>query len=124
MVFCHNAKRVALKGKIMGAWGTGPYENDDAGDWKDTLTRNTKPAVFAKLFQQASRPTGAFSHYLEARAAARMLVEHRIGGELNALAIKALERMANDESWLEEWNEPEEVRQKILVEITDLLRCR
>ncbi len=126
----------------MGAWGFGPYDNDDAGDFKDSLRRDTPPSVFVKIFKEASRPIPspadmkkvvggrrgglhtAGDYYLRARAAAKMVADSKMGGELNALAIQALENMARDEGWLETWDEPEIVRGMIKSEIADLRRIR
>ena len=40
----------------MGAWGTGPFENDDALDWLGTLENCASPADAAAVIQEALRP--------------------------------------------------------------------
>ena len=142
MVFCHNTKVLEREEEIMGAWGTGPYENDDAGDFKDSLRKDTPPSAFIRIFKEAARriPSPrdmkkvvdgrrgglhtAGDFYLEARAAAKMVADSKTGGELNALAIRALENMVRDEGWLETWDEPKVVCNMIRREIADLRRIR
>ena len=50
---------------IGGAWGTGPFDNDDASDWIWELEESSGPSVI----EAALRPVAASSGYIEAPSA-------------------------------------------------------
>ena len=104
----------------MGAWGTGPYDNDTAADWFFRMTKMSAPDLIENGLQSEN-------HY-EARAAAwllqqvgynyvypiRMLDDHR------QKAIVRLGAILNDEEWMSKWVEPEVTRASIMAQIYDL----
>lgn len=81
---------------LMGAWGYGPFDNDDAGDMVAALTKKVRPVLRSR--------TDASSYYPEARVAIQfMLLAHGtdiLGGPDLDIAIDALVRMRRDVEWL------------------------
>jgi hypothetical protein len=120
----------------MGAWDSGPFDNDDAADWSGALEDAApaeRPAIIRDAFT-AVLETG--DDYLEidlaadAIAAAAVVVSVLPGGtrlktayapeflvkggtveldeDIPALAVSALDRVTGDESeWRELWEESE-----------------
>ena len=111
----------------MGGWGTGSFENDDAADWLAHLA-TIGPADLGKIFTQAADDAS----YLEAPAAsitvAAAEVLAALNGappstappaidewlkkypkvstpELNALAVRALERVRRNSELKDLWME-------------------
>jgi hypothetical protein len=112
---------------LVGGWGTGSFENDDAVDWLSRLAA-IGPADLAKIFTQAvDDPT-----YLEAPAASVVVVAAEVlaalngspvhsvpavieewlkkyprisTSELNTLAVRALERVRRDSELKDLWME-------------------
>ena len=111
----------------MGAWGTGPFDNDDAADWSADLENADDPAhlieetlslvvdaedaVEAPVAHQAVAAAAA----LAAGLAAGLDVDPDYGPkditvpptpELAALGVRALDRVtAPDSEWRELWEE-------------------
>ena len=111
----------------MGGWGTGSFENDDAMDWLSRLAA-IGPADLAKIFTQAADDPA----YLEAPAASIVVAAGEVLAalngspasapppaidewvkkyrristpELNALAVRALERVRRDSELKDLWME-------------------
>ena len=111
----------------MGGWGTGSFENDDAMDWLSRLAA-IGPADLAKIFTQAADDPA----YLEAPAASIVVAAGEVLAalngsaapaappaidewvkkypqittpELNALAVRALERVRKDSELKDLWME-------------------
>jgi hypothetical protein len=120
----------------VGAWGTGVFENDGAGDFLAEF-RQTELGQRADVVRQAMQAAAEAAGYLEidegqaAVAAAAVVAAARGGGpvtaadsavtfgtgdlpepehELVALAVRALDRVtADDSEWLELWQESPEL---------------
>jgi hypothetical protein len=96
----------------MGVWGTGPFDNDDAGD------------MVAKMMKsiQAVANKGDDSLYYEARAHARfVLAAHGtdiLGGPGLAPVIRALARMRMDREWLGNWKDPRKIADALDLELS------
>jgi hypothetical protein len=111
----------------VGGWGTGSFENDDAMDWLSSLSA-IGPADLAKIFTQAADDPA----YLEAQAASIVVAAGEVLAalngspapaappaidewlkkypristpELNALAVRALERVRRDSELKDLWME-------------------
>jgi len=111
----------------VGGWGTGSFENDDAMDWLSRLAA-IGPADLAKIFTQAADDPA----YLEAPAASIVVAAGEVLAalngspasapppaidewvkkyrristpELNALAVRALERVRRDSELKDLWME-------------------
>lgn len=113
----------------MGAWGTGPFDNDGAADMIAALAQNIVKVVDAKTDDRAQ------DHYQEARAAARfVLVSHGtdiLGGGSLVTVIQALARMRGDLEWLSGWRSPKKMARVLETEMDEALarmrsckRCR
>ena len=129
----------------MGSWGTGPFHNDDAADFAADLDDLDGPGRAAAIHDALSEAAEE-NVYLDASvgaiaiAAAALVATPRPGGDpvdptygpkqpvptlpgnLDTLAIQALDRVLADGSELREvWDESDE-RQSWLDEIEDLRR--
>lgn len=108
----------------MGAWGTGPFDNDDAADFVDEIVQLSLDDAHQQVDQACRLPSGRVDYRRGARAVAaaaivaacldsagdlpleaRDLVE-RLGGDLNGDALRAahgaITRVGQGDS---EWNE-------------------
>lgn len=120
----------------MGAWGTGPFENDDAMDFVGALS-DAPPSESERLLRAALADVVDTDGYLDAGpglvgvAAAALLaaatgayevtttpsvadlvVDRRVDAsdELRELAAQALQRVTGtDSEWRETWDAPESV---------------
>ena len=107
----------------MGAWGTGPFDNDDAADMV---------AKIANPVRRVANGNGNDGDYYLARAAAQfLLVSHGtdiLGGPGLAPVLRALARMRTDREWLMHWNSPRKIAGAIDKELLDVLdrmhRCK
>jgi hypothetical protein len=117
----------------MGAWGDGPFDNDDAADWCAELN-DAAPAERAELVRGALADAADQHDYLDSDIAARAVAAAAVvaaqspgapilddvygpqfladgvplagGDHLRDLALRALERIAGDDSeWRELWEE-------------------
>jgi hypothetical protein len=117
----------------MGTWDFGPFDNDDAADWSGDL-QDTDPARRAALIRETLDEVLHEDEYLEADvanqaiAAAAVIASQLPGGtplttayapdfltagetldlpdDLPALALRALDRIAGDDSeWSELWED-------------------
>ena len=104
----------------MGAWGTGPFDNDGAADMMAGISREITEALKPKSNHSASY------HYSEARAAAALLLFSHgtdiLGGPSLEPALAALERMRGDEEWIGVWRSELEICQQLDKEIRALRR--
>lgn len=104
----------------MGAWGTGPYDNDTAADWFFKITEKAAPDLIAEGLESES--------YEEVRAAAWLLQQigynyvYPLGllDEHKQLAIKKLSTIVQDKDWIGSWKEPQIVYSSIMAQIYDL----
>jgi hypothetical protein len=115
----------------VGAWGVGPFDNDDAGDWIWQLEEAEDLALVQGALETAAHPDGDLesSPSSEALAAAEVvaaLVGHpapdlpdevqnwvsahpvTVSSDLRALALTAVERVASNSELQELWAESEE----------------
>ncbi|GGN31409.1 hypothetical protein FHR83_004472 [Actinoplanes campanulatus] len=117
----------------MGAWGIGPFDNDNAADWSGDL-HEAAPGERAALIRRTLEEVLHEGEYLqvdtgdEAVAAAAVIASLLPGGtalttayapdflieggtldlpdDLPALALRALDRVAGDDSeWAELWED-------------------
>lgn len=79
----------------MGAWGVGPFDNDDASDFADSVAEKNDLAVIEAAFDKV---LGATSEYLEAPIASEAIA----GAEILALL---LDRPSADTEYPEEIDE-------------------
>lgn len=125
----------------MGAWAAGPFDNDDAADWANTLDDaepHERPAVVAAALSAAADEAGYLdmSDAEAAFAAAAVVAAARAGvtlesayapqhsvdadDELVALALRALDRIAADESeWRELWEDADGA-EKAMAELAEV----
>jgi peptidoglycan hydrolase-like protein with peptidoglycan-binding domain len=106
----------------MGAWGTGPFDNDGAGDFLHDVGGKEHPdpaGVRAALEAVLESPKREAHYKYEAgRAAARLVADDKAGdGSMRDLAKRALERMKDDEGWIQTWDEPKLARSRLSNEI-------
>lgn len=115
----------------MGAWGVGPFDNDDAGDWIWQLEEAEDLALVQGALEAAAHPDGDLesSPSSEALAAAEVVAAlaghpaldlpdevqnwvsaHRatVSPDLRALALAAVERITSDSELQELWAESDE----------------
>jgi len=116
----------------MGTWGTGPFESDDAAEFKDEIVtamedplRDTKQTLYRFLKPvhdvirspltpaPSRRWSVASEHYAKARAAiaafvfAHELAQARCDRPLVVEAmLTALEKMRSDKNWIASWKKP------------------
>jgi hypothetical protein len=75
----------------MGAWGSGPFDNDDASDWVYSLEDDGVDALRSALEVDDG--------YLEAPAAAAAVAAAAVVGLAGGLAVESTEEVSD---WLEE----------------------
>jgi hypothetical protein len=125
-----------IEGKTMGSWGAGPYENDAAADWFNSLL---KPKARERLDRKLSEtlltepgvPEGDRTAVGEFRAACHLLAalgdpfswpgEKIPGDELWSRAISGLRALQADEAWLATWTDPSGIRGSLRREIAALV---
>lgn len=102
----------------MGSWGTGPFDNDTAGDMAASFTKYIDAVINAK-------PARASDHYAAARAAVQFILAAHgtdiLGGPSLRPALQALRRIRADDEWLEEWSTPQGIRLSLDKEIDRVL---
>jgi hypothetical protein len=104
----------------MGAWGTGPFDNDGAADMIAKISKEIDKALRFKSNRSASY------HYQEARAAAAILLFSHgtdiLGGPSLEPALAALERMRADAEWIQSWKSEQKICAQLNLEIRALKR--
>jgi hypothetical protein len=101
----------------MGAWGTGAFDNDDAGDFM------LEPeAIFASKLRDATDVSPAF--FEEGRAALAALAALDDAGYAVSIDTFAdgemlLERMLDAKDWLAAWRSPKAIRERIRRELLE-----
>lgn len=94
----------------MGAWGTGPYDNDSAADWFFDLA---KTGIYAMIEHGLNS-----NSYYEQRAAAWLVQRLAVSAfvydtykidEHRNLALDKLQAMLKDQEWIDSWSRPEEI---------------
>ncbi|MFF3228840.1 DUF4259 domain-containing protein [Nocardia suismassiliense] len=141
---------VAAQGRIrMGAWDTGPFDNDEAADWCDEL-QNADPAERPSMIRQAlwaaAEETGSLDHNTAcaAIAAAAIVTSTVPGGQpitsvyapdflpeggtvelstgIASLAVLALDNVLGERSeWRDLWLNTESGTQRAAFDsVTDL----
>ncbi len=95
----------------MGTWGTGPFDNDDAGDM---IAKFVRPVKLVEHKNNQFR-------YNEARAAVQfLLLSHGtdiLGGPGLLSAVCALARIRSDTEWLSSYKTPDVLAHNLEVEI-------
>src|SRR5262249_3396592 len=126
------ARGIVEIGAPVGAWGEGPFDNDEAADWCDNLDE-ADPAARAGLIRTGLEVTAWNKGYLHctdatsAIAAAAIVASRMPGGspitspyapdfllagqglglddDLAELGVRALDRVVGDDSeWRDMWN--------------------
>jgi hypothetical protein len=100
----------------MGAWGTGPFDNDDAADFIGDVLMRPVDGV-------NSNSRGR-SYELARCVAALVLVSHGtdiLGGPGLTPVLRALTRIRSDEDWLRQWNSPRRAAQAVNKQIVDVI---
>ncbi|HET7602086.1 MAG TPA: DUF4259 domain-containing protein [Gemmatimonadales bacterium] len=115
----------------MGAWGVGPFENDDAGDWVWQLEEAEDLALVQGALEAAAHADGSLESPTSSEALAAAEVVAALAGhpapdlpdevqswvsahpdpvspDLRALALAAVARVASDSELQELWAESEE----------------
>lgn len=105
----------------MGAWGSGPYDNDSAADWffglgeiglYDLIERGLKDGGYneqraaAWLVQRLAISPYVYDVYL--------IDEHR------ELAVEKLKDILDDQDWLDSWRDPDETIAEIKQQIDEI----
>jgi hypothetical protein len=90
----------------MGAWHYGPFDNDAALDFSANL--------------DAILLDGLTSKYNEEKRAAANLVKIIGAVQLYDEAYAALNSILNDDEWINNWDDPEQVLQQIESELGEL----
>ena len=102
----------------MGTWGTGPFDNDDAGDMVGGFMKPIHKVVSMK-----KSPRGC--QYNEARCAVQFVMAAHgtdiLGGPSAEPALRALVRMRKDIEWLSSWISPLKIALMLNKEIGDVM---
>jgi hypothetical protein len=120
----------------MGAWGTGPFDNDAASDMIASLqkfvdrvadapcTPDPVPAIKKGEDYDAWRKENGldvYYYYEEARAAVRiLLLSHGtdiLGGPGLVRPLRALARIRKDQQWIGTWSNPRKIAKALNEEI-------
>lgn len=103
----------------MGTWGTGPFDNDTAGDMVARLSKDVTRVVEAKTDRTARY------RYHSARAAVQfMMISHGtdiLGGPSLELAVKALARMRSDTECLADYRDPKKIAKALSEEMAAVI---
>lgn len=99
----------------MGVWGPGPFDNDGASDLVADLMGSIYKVLELPIDVPLKRTRGkrfrsrASDHYLEARAAASILLFAHgtdvLGGPPLTQVLEALKKMRGDDDWLSQWDD-------------------
>ena len=111
----------------MGAWGSGPFENDDAADWSDQLTDGGGPEVVSEALRAVLGTTAPRAHAASSAVGAAAIVAAGLGVSgvelpedlsdwlagidaatwppLAAEAVRALDRVLEDSELADLWGE-------------------
>lgn len=101
----------------MSAWGTGPYDNDDAAAWGDELDDADDPTAFAVQTLRAGDPARAVAAAAWLAAGVPGLAEPEGGpstpsptpdADMADDALEALGGALTDDAWAEQWSDPAE----------------
>jgi hypothetical protein len=105
----------------MGTWGTGPFDNDDAGDMVAGFMKPIRKVVSRK--SDASARYG----YNEARCAVQFVMAAHgtdiLGGPSAEPALRALLRMRKDTVWLSGWKSSRKIAVRLNDEILDVVHA-
>ena len=118
----------------MGAWDTGPFDNDAAADWGGEFSEASDEARL-EMLEEALRAAADETDYLdadvafEAIAAAAVVAARMPGGpevdtelsldadlprELPELALRALDRVVDEDSaWRDQWDELDQLDEAV-----------
>ena len=119
----------------MGTWDTGPFDNDAAAEWGGEFTEASEEARL-EMLEEALRAAADEADYLEADVACEaiaaaavvaarlsgpavdpdMSLEVEVPSELPELALRALERVVDEDSaWRDNWDEAEQLDDAVAV---------
>ena len=110
----------------MGAWGNGPLASDQALDWLGPVADEVAGKI-ENLLDQFDASEHVDRYATEVRGAAWLCLNARIDfspraeDEIHQQLVDALQRIL-DSDWINEWSEPEEVRESIRGQIALLTR--
>jgi hypothetical protein len=90
----------------IGAWHYGPFDNDIALDFSANLN--------------SILLDGLSSQYNEEKRAAANIIKIIGSGHLYDEAYAALNSVLNDDEWINNWDDPEQVLQQIEAELGEL----
>lgn len=102
----------------MGAWGTGPFENDIAGDFMD----GCEEGLTKKVHQAASALAAPYSLREEGRAALAALRALYRAGLIVGVGVftdgeELLQDMLDDDQWLGAWQSPAAIKARLRNEL-------
>lgn len=111
----------------MGSWGTGPFDNDDAANMTASMIDHVKKVVNGSVEPATrGRRRGLLVryHYQAARFGVQVILMARgtdiLGGPSLHDCLKALLRIRQDEEWLHDWQDPEQIKSAIDREIVQV----
>lgn len=107
----------------MGAWGTGPFDNDTVGDWfDDVLRRPVAKALYDVTMLSRRRGADRENKYDRARAAAAIMqaLPDEFNEEYFKDAIVALSIIADDDDWVSRWRSVPRIKKSIQEQIQTL----
>jgi len=82
----------------MGAWGSGPFDNDDAADFISGIAKTTNPGVVAAVMGDAMLAATASDGYIEAPEMSRAVAAASVVASLRSPTLPM--PSALNESWL------------------------
>jgi hypothetical protein len=105
--------------ELMGTWGNGPFDNDDASD---VITRLMKPV---HIVETRKSNHSASYHYNEARAVVQLLLLSHgtdiLGGPSLLHAVKVLARIRSDVVWIADFRSPAAIMARLDQELDAIL---
>jgi hypothetical protein len=105
----------------MGAWGEGPFENDDAGDFWYNIRETEKPLKYLEKtlndnrqgYENERRAAAAFIQFL-------LRFDRRSLQRLRKVALQSLRELKSDEGFIETWRDEAAVKRELNKEIRNL----
>jgi len=102
----------------MGAWGYGPFDNDDAGDFLDSIKEVKNP------MKELERAIHSYNEN-ERRAAVAFVTfltqfDRRSLSRIKKIGVKALNDLLNNEDFIKDWDSPRTIKRRLKKEIKEL----